>query len=401
MKARLDAAETDRPYPARTGRLPRHLHVLTPEWLTGLLGNRYPGVVVDDFEVVEVKNSHTTKLRLALDLNEVGHAVGIPARVCLKSNWSDGVPTGDICEREARFYHLMGNALGVPLPRTYYADWDGDGGGRGIVVMEDLAAAPGDFGASGDHLGVDGVAKALESLAILHGVLWDSPQLDDERWLPRSMDDPVDTEQVIQLYNYLVFNMEDPAYRAVVPDWVYENPERLNHVLDELSAFERELDGPRCLVHGDAHQGNSFLRADGERVWHDWQLVRKGSPWRDVSYLIVGALTVDERSASARDLLDHYREALTATGATGVLGRDEAWEHFRRWPGYGIQSWLSNVSKWGQDGVEMVRRFYAAADDYDTVALLTAGRTPRRNPALGEGASSISAELRRSISGID
>jgi hypothetical protein len=395
MTIEMDAAETDRPYPQRKGRLPRHLDEVTPEWLTSLLQHKYPGVVVHGFEVVDVKNSHTTKLSLALDLNEAGRAAGIPHDVCLKSNWSLGVGTGDICEREARFYHLMADDLDAPLPRSYYADWDGDGGGRGIVVMENLAVAPGAFGHSTDRLGVDGVARGLESLAILHGALWRSPRLDQLHWLPDSMDTPVDTEQVILFHNYITYNLDQPSYRAVVPEWVYETPELLNHILDELSAYEREQAGPRCLVHGDAHQGNSFLRADGTRVWVDWQLVRKGTPWRDVSYFIVGALTVEERRASDRDLLDHYRECLTGAGAEGVPDQDAAWEHFRRWPAYGMQSWLGNIDHWGQSGVEMVRRVWTAAEDFDTIELLTDGKQPRRKITLGEGAAPLALGLEK------
>ncbi|MCU1346366.1 MAG: hypothetical protein JWL70_2632 [Acidimicrobiia bacterium] len=399
MAVEVNEDATDRPYPARRGRLPRHLEEVTPQWLTSILANRYPGVVVNDFETMEVKSSHTTKLRIAMDLNEAGQAAGIPSQVCLKSNWSKGIPTGDICEMEARFYFMMAHELDVPLPKSYYADWDGDGGGRGVVMMEDLAAADGEFGSASDHLGVDGIAKGLESLALLHGKLWGSDRLDAQTWLPGNMNTVTDTEQVVQLYNYLIFNMENPAYRAVVPDWVYEAPEKLNFILDELSAYEQSGPGPYCLVHGDAHQGNSFLRGDGERVWNDWQLVRKGTPWRDVNYFIIGGLTVEERRASDSDLLEHYRQALIGTGARDVPSHAEAWEQFRRWPAYGIQSWLSNVSKWGQSGVEMVKRSYAAAEDYDTVELLTAGKTPRRQPKLGEGASTISDKLRQSISG--
>ncbi|WP_223518036.1 MULTISPECIES: hypothetical protein [unclassified Pseudomonas] len=164
-------------YPARVGRLPRHLDEITPRWLTGLLDNRYPGILVHDFETVEVRNGHTTKLRLALELNDVGIAAGIPRHVCLKSNWSEGFESGEICEFEARFYHFMHGRLQTPVADSYFSDWDGEGGGRGVVMMEDLTLAPGEFGNSTHHLGVDGVAKGQESLAMLHAALWNSPQL--------------------------------------------------------------------------------------------------------------------------------------------------------------------------------------------------------------------------------
>jgi hypothetical protein len=384
---------SDRPYPARAGKLARHLDEVTPAWLTTMLRYRYPGVTVRDFEVLEVQSTHTTKLRLALDLDEGGRAAGLPERVCLKSNWSDGIKTGDICEREARFYHLAGGQLDAPLPRTYYADWDGDGGGRGLVVMEDLATAGGRFGHSEDHLGVDGVAAGLESLARLHGALWGRPELDDARMLPRSMDTATDTEQVVRLWNYLALNLEDPVYQAVLPAWAYEQPERLNHLLDELGAYERARPGPFGLVHGDAHQGNSYVRPDGSRIWVDFQLARAGTPWRDVNYFMVGALTVEERRAHERELLDLYRRALVATGAEGVPDLDAAWEDLRRWTAYGMQCWLGNVDRWGQAGVEIVRRFFTAGDDHGTVDLLVAGKAPRRQVTLGEEASRLPPDL--------
>lgn len=380
---------TGRPYPARQGRLPRNLEDVTPQWLTTLLGYRYPGIEVKGFEIVELKNSHTTKLRIAMDLNQVGLEAGIPPQVCLKANWSEGFESGEICELEARFYHLMGNQLNAPLPKSYYTDWDGDGGGRGIVVMEDLGTSPGHFGNSQDHLGIDGVAKGLESLAVLHGSLWGSDVLSRQSWLHRSMDTPVDTDQLLRMYNYLSLNTRKKAYRTILPGWVYETPKLFSHAFDELAAFEREQQGPLCLVHGDSHQGNSFLRANGERVWHDWQLVRKGTPWRDITYFLLGALTIEERRSSARDLIKHYREALTATGAEGVLGQDEAWEQFRRWPVYGMQAWLANVDIWGQSSLPMVERFFTAAEDLETIQILTNGKTPRRQVTLGEGARPI------------
>jgi aminoglycoside phosphotransferase (APT) family kinase protein len=207
------------------------------------------------------------------------------------------------------------------------------------------------------------------------------------------MDTPVDTEQVLRMYNYLALNLARPSYQAFLPRWIYDQPELLAHAFDELADFARTQPGPRCLVHGDSHQGNSFLRANGERVWHDWQLVRRGQPWRDVTYFMLGALTIGERRASAADLIRHYRAALSATGASDVPDQDTAWGHFRRWPVYGMQAWLSNVDRWGQGGMHMVERFFSAAEDMETIALLTAGKTQRRQVRLGEGARAIAPGL--------
>src|SRR3546814_17410459 len=102
----------------------------------------------------------------------------------------------DICELEARFYHESANMPALPAARCYYADWDGDGSGQGVVVLEDLADAGGKFGHSTDVIGIDGVAKALEGLATLNGACWGNERLDKLTWIPRSMDPPIDTNQI-------------------------------------------------------------------------------------------------------------------------------------------------------------------------------------------------------------
>lgn len=376
---------TDRPDPGRRGELPRDLDDVTADWVGSLLANRHPGLVVRNMKVLEVINSHTTKVRVELDLNDVGVDAGIPRHVCLKSNWSDGVETGDITQREARFYAMV-DSIAAPVPRAFYADWDEGRHGRGVVVLEDLGTAPGAFGASTDHLGVDGVAAAIESLAEVHTALWDVSQFAFADWLPGSMACRGDTEMFLLMYNYAAYNLTTDAFRAVLPEWIYDDTVRLAHAYDALAEYERGQPGPRTLVHGDAHQGNSFLRADGGRVWVDWQIVRQGSPWRDVNYLMLGALTVDERRGSARDLVEHHRQALLRGGATDVPSAETAWQNFVRWPVYGMQTWLCNIDQWGQESTEMVRRFFTAAEDYDSLGLLLADYEPRREIVLGERA---------------
>ena len=81
-----------------------------------------------------------------------------------------------------------------------------------------------------------------------------------------------------------------------------------------------------------------------------------------------------------------------ATNAEGVLSQDQAWEQFRCWPVYGMQSWLANMDAWGQSGMGMVERFFTAAEDMETIHVLTYGKQPRRQVILGEGARPI-AEL--------
>lgn len=360
----------DRPYAARQGTLPRQLDEVTPQWLTSLLQQRYPGAVVRDMQTLQVRNGHTTKLRLQLDLNDEGREAGIPERVCLKSNWSEGFDSGDICELEARFYHYVASQLPVPAPGSYVSDWDADGSGQGVVVMEDLPSSGGRFGHSTDQLGVDGVARGLDTLARLHGAWWNSPKLTEHRWLPTSMQTYIDNEQLRMMWAYVDANLVKPEYRAILPRWMLDDPQRMVRGYDALASYEQAQSGPLCIVHGDSHVGNSFVRDSGERVWLDWQLVRKGRPWRDITYFMLGALTIEERRQSERDLIKHYRERLLSHGATDVIGVDQIWEAYRRWPIYGMQAWIANVDAWGQIGLPIVERFFTAGEDLETLSLL-------------------------------
>src|SRR3546814_328186 len=127
---------------------------------------------------------------------------------------------------------------------------------------------------------------------------------------------------------------------------------------------------PYCVILGDCHQGNTYILPNGERLWLDWQLSRRGRPWRDLTYFCIGSLTIEERRQSLRDLIAHYRQHLVATGATNVIDLDEIWEQVRRWVMYGIQAWAANMDHWGQNGLPMNERFFAAGEDMGTWKLL-------------------------------
>jgi hypothetical protein len=364
------SAATDRPYPLRTEKLPEVPEQVTAEWLTRLLQNRYPAVVVENMEVVKLINTHTTKFRLALDWNKAGRDAGLPKNVCIKANLTGQFRNVDISELEARFYYFVRDALNIPSPTCYYADWDPEDG-QGLVVMEDLALQDGEFGQSLQHTGVDGVARALEGLARLHGAWWGSPKLDAQAaWLPTSMQTPVDNDQLEIMWEYAMINMADPKFRKVISKWVLDDPQRFVRAYKALVRFEQAQAGPHCIVHGDCHLGNSYRRGNGERVWLDWQLVRKGRPWRDLTYFMIGSLTIEERRKSERDLHKHYRDALVATGAQGVLDLDGIFEQYRRWIIYGQQAWVANMDQWGQNGLPMNERFFTAGDDLETMKAL-------------------------------
>ena len=84
----VDPNMVPRPYPGRTELLPAGRFTPDAQWLGSLMANKYPGVVAEKLEVVQLFDSHTTKLRVAVDWNEAGKAAGLPRNLCVKANWS-------------------------------------------------------------------------------------------------------------------------------------------------------------------------------------------------------------------------------------------------------------------------------------------------------------------------
>jgi aminoglycoside phosphotransferase (APT) family kinase protein len=350
--------------------IPATLAGVTPEWLTDTLQSRYPGIIVEHWEVVYLRNSHTTKYQVKLRLNDVGRAAGIPANVCLKANWAQ-FDSKDICRLEARFYENFRRLVDFPAPDYYFASWADDASGQGFVMMEDLSVEGGKFGHSNDHMGVDEAARGVASLARVHGAFWDSPILHAADWLPLSMFTTTDSDQLRMMYPFAEKNHAKAEYQSFLPSWIKGDLSRLHVLYNALTKFATTQEqGPYCLVHGDSHQGNSYVRSNGERVWLDWQLVRKGRPIRDFTYFILGALTIEERRANERDLLNHYRESLIATGAQNVPDFEMLWESYRRWPPYAMQAWIANMDEWGQVGAHIAERIFAAGEDLKTVEAL-------------------------------
>jgi Ecdysteroid kinase-like family len=368
----VDPNCVQRPYPARTDHIPTTMDHIDAAWLSKMMSYKYPGVVAKSMETVELLNSHTTKWRIKVDWNDAGIAAGLPANLCMKANWSGSFDNVDIHALEARFYHFMVHEMKVPTATCYYADWDDDGSAHGLIVLEDLHDRGGQFGHSTHKSGVDMITENLSGLAKLHASLWDSDKISPANapWLQTQMDTPVDSDQVRIMWQWIELNLAEPGFRGIAPQHYLDDPRKVERAFDRLGEIERAYKAPYCIALGDCHQGNTYILPQGERLWLDWQLVRRGRPWRDLTYFVVGALSIEERRKYHKDMVKQYREHLIATGAQGVPSFDEAWEQTRLFIMYGLQAWVANLDAWGQNGIPMNERFFVAAEDYGTWGML-------------------------------
>ncbi|MFA5547663.1 MAG: phosphotransferase [Porticoccaceae bacterium] len=355
----------------RTERLPLDFDEVNADWLTRTLQTRHPGVEVKQLEVTEFIPGHTTKARLKLDFNQAGVDAGFPEQVCVKANWSGNARSSPVCVNEARFYSALATKMPVPSPICYFADWDDDDQGeQGFIILEDLIPLGGEFGASHLPIGVDDMAKSLEGMATMHGGSWGHPELDRQDWLQTAMAPGTTTDDYwMMMPDIFAEHNSLPERLAIFPRWMAEDTRRLYSAFQQLCAHDNEYSGPRCLVHGDAHLGNTYRRPDGSRIWFDWQIVRKGLPWRDLTYFLVGSLEIEERRKADRELIKHYLEHLAANGGPDFT-LDQALEEVSRWVIWGLVAWQSNINP-QQDTMSSLARFCSAAKDMDTGSFYT------------------------------
>lgn len=354
-----------RGYPERIERLPVDLADIDAAWLQRTLAYRYPGIRVDTLRVVEVIAGHTTKVRIEVAGPDPDM---LPPRLCLKSNWSGSPLSGEANVNEARFYKDLCAGLSLPAPTCFYADWDDDAQGKqGLLVLEDMTYWDGDFGTSAEPITIEQAKRGVEALAALHGATWGDPRLDAAGWLHTAMapDNPGDDYWDMMAEHYDRVNRL-PERVAMFPGWFAHRPEKLREAWLQLCAHDMADGTPRCLVHGDAHLGNSFGFADGGRLFLDWQIVRKGHVWRDYSYFAIGSIEIADRRAAERELLEHYLAALAEHGVT--ISFDAAWDEYRRWVVWGLVAWQSNINP-KEATLPSLERFCVAAKDLEVGAL--------------------------------
>ena len=96
---------------------------------------------------------------------------------------------------------------------------------------------------------------------------------------------------------------------------------------------------PQTLLHGDPHIGNTYLLPSGEVGFLDWQVARRGNWSLDLGYFLQGALTVEDRRRSERELLAEYRDSLRLP-PDELPSADEIWLRYRASVAHGLTLWL-------------------------------------------------------------
>ena len=330
-------------------------HVISPEWLSGMLSTRWPGTVVEQVTVIETLATQATKVRLALVLNGAGP--NVPTRICVKGVLT---PTGALSTAsviETKFYRDCADWLPVHIPHCIYAALN-EAGDNGVVVMKDLIDGGAKFLSALVPFTPNEATESIEQLARLHVAGAAGSPLYELPWIPCFIDQM--TARPMIALDILQDLLDGP--RGLPLPTAVRSAERLKNALEQLATQVHAL--PKVTLHGDSHAGNIFRDAAGIGLV-DWQILQKGNWAQDVAYHLAAVLSPEDRRAHERALLDHYRDRLVALGGPEIEA-EHAWTRYRSAMIYGFYLWAMTRKVQPDITNEFVRRLGIAVSDLDS-----------------------------------
>lgn len=348
--------------------VPTTIDDIDPAWMSRVLAIDHPGAVVDSV-IVDFRDDGTNRrARLALT-----YAAGSgPTTVFVKA--ADPAHKDYIRMTSGMFHEprlFSGNIqLGIEHPKVYAALINEEAYDF-ILVMEDLAARGADPRDSLRPLTVEQAASGVRALGRLHGLFWDHRALTHPHleWLEPFV--AFDGLQYAPLPSALEQLQHDTCSEVLSLT--------IDHLVDAVwKPYISTLTAtPATLLHGDPHIGNTYVTAEGELGFLDWQVARRGNFSLDIGYFLQGALTTEDRRNHERILLEHYRDALALPSAE-LPSREEIWLRYRASVAHGLALWLCTASASGglwqrvEVAAALAQRYAYAYGDLDSAGAIAA-----------------------------
>ena len=108
------------------------------------------------------------------------------------------------------------------------------------------------------------------------------------------------------------------------------------------------------------HLGNWYAVGEHGMGLYDWQCMTTGECALDVVYAVMSALTIEDRRAWERELLELYLEELTLAGGTAPPF-DLAWPRYRQQVFHSLVFWLYTIGS-GRMQPQMQKQSVAEAN---------------------------------------
>ncbi|TPG36589.1 phosphotransferase [Mycolicibacterium hodleri] len=350
-------------------RCPRALTDIDAEWLTEALQQRYPGVEVVATSVVDMTQGTSTRMRLRASYADNGAATppeALFAKSAFENDFRDMMTSAGIYEAEVRAFTELLPKVEARTPALYASAVD-ETDGQFLLIMEDLVEAGIRWHPPGGPISVDDASKVLAGMATWHAPFWDDPALDAHKWLQTPQQSSAqDTTKMFVKFGIQILK----------ENWADSIPAVVRDADDLESAFFAMMASssaaPRTLLHGDPHLGNLGL-IDGDPVFLDWQVIRRGNAALDLSYFLTMSLDIEDRRAHEQALLREYLDRRTTLGG-GEQDFDALWASYRAQGLYGLLVWAATPEVMQPSTVSgpYVTRALAALEDLDTLRTIRA-----------------------------
>jgi hypothetical protein len=259
--------------------------------------------------------------------------------------------------RETGFYRDLADDVPMRVPRCWVALSHEE---EHLLLLEYLEdATPGDVLAGTSF---DKMQRLITDMATMHGQYWMDTEVRDLPWMFQF------TEPSLQM-GFDMVKVTWPMATAELPDLV---PGDLAALIEgpylEQRTPQQWIDTynarPWTLVHGD-YELENILFVDHEPVVVDWQGIMVGFPAMDLGFTLAISGT-DESRERERELLDHYRSVLAASGGPQwsheELMDDLAWSMLFFVAGQSIP-FVQDYEAMGEVGVRLRQRMVAAWRD--------------------------------------
>lgn len=313
--------------------------LITPAFLQSLLASKFPELRINSIHIDSSIHGTATKVKVTLDANGPG-----PRSMWVKAGWEDSsevLRKVGIFSREPRVYAELLPQLGLEVPTCYGATWD-DVTMDGIVVLEDLGGREAHFNSPLEPLPPKSVANLLSLLAKMHASSHSSGWLGSHNWLrPLFWDSLESGSYLAHVSSAATLEGFLAMPRGTALPQAAQDASAIAAAMTRTVCFGRD-DDQRCMLHGDAHIGNSYSLPNGTLGLLDWQCVWNGGWAFDVAYLIGSSLSPEDRRSHEAGLLQHYLDKRTHRGWSAP-SLAHVLDRYRRYLAYGLTVWLTNL----------------------------------------------------------
>ncbi len=306
---------------------------VTVDYLNGLLQHSGQAPSIADVTIEESRTygdqmvSTAARVLFSVRYHD-GMAQGWPRHLMLKIARTDDDVMAPFYANEVAFYTQLRPSLDMEAPRSFGGHYDNETR-HFALLMENLTTRGAHFPTVLETVSIDRLQRLLETLALLHARYWNASLLRQElAWLGNALEGDVAHLLNDAAAPYIQHEIDTQSFKTELVGKIGWTGSELQAGTKALHRHQMSLD--QCLVHGDTHLGNTYFLPDGQCGLLDWQLMGRGHPMHDVSYIIATALSIADRRVHERDLLRYYLDQLAANGVRNAPSFDASWAEYSR-----------------------------------------------------------------------